>query len=287
MVLVIIGSWTIGDAVRSAASPSTSAYTIHGIGGVGWPGFSRSNINDSMSGRVLLHGHRIAATGESSTCSVMWAPSAAPSRRGARSPSRPVLRQVHRPGWTTCSARKAADGRLRVIGSRRLRHSTSCATFLPFLRTPAAHVRGFLLDLAGNSVRTTVDSAPPAVRRLRRSGNVTGTAIQGELTVASKARCVTCDDCFFRKTNLCALRLSEPCPTVPADAQGPDGAPAAAPPDRPRAGRRRLTASATPPPTATSTTSATRAIGRPRDPRWPAGRPGPAAGARTQASVLG
>jgi hypothetical protein len=31
--------------------------------------------------------------------------------------------------------------------------------------------------------------------------------------VASKARCVTCDDCFFRKSNLCALRLAEPCPT--------------------------------------------------------------------------
>jgi hypothetical protein len=31
--------------------------------------------------------------------------------------------------------------------------------------------------------------------------------------VGSKARCVTCDDCYFRKTNLCALRLSEPCPT--------------------------------------------------------------------------
>jgi hypothetical protein len=31
--------------------------------------------------------------------------------------------------------------------------------------------------------------------------------------VASKARCLTCNDCFFRKSNLCALRLSEPCPT--------------------------------------------------------------------------
>ena len=31
--------------------------------------------------------------------------------------------------------------------------------------------------------------------------------------MGSKARCVTCDDCYFRKTNLCALRLSEPCPT--------------------------------------------------------------------------
>jgi hypothetical protein len=31
--------------------------------------------------------------------------------------------------------------------------------------------------------------------------------------MAAKARCVTCDDCFFRKTSLCALDLSEPCPT--------------------------------------------------------------------------
>ena len=31
--------------------------------------------------------------------------------------------------------------------------------------------------------------------------------------MAQKARCVTCNDCFFRKTSLCALDLSEPCPT--------------------------------------------------------------------------
>jgi len=31
--------------------------------------------------------------------------------------------------------------------------------------------------------------------------------------VAQKARRVTCNDCFFRKTSLCALDLSEPCPT--------------------------------------------------------------------------
>jgi hypothetical protein len=31
--------------------------------------------------------------------------------------------------------------------------------------------------------------------------------------VAQKARCVTCNDCFFRKTSLCALDLSAPCPT--------------------------------------------------------------------------
>lgn len=38
--------------------------------------------------------------------------------------------------------------------------------------------------------------------------------------MASKARCVTCDDCFFRKSNLCALRLSEPCPTFRPYARG-------------------------------------------------------------------
>jgi hypothetical protein len=31
--------------------------------------------------------------------------------------------------------------------------------------------------------------------------------------VAQKARCVSCNDCFFRKTSLCALDLAEPCPT--------------------------------------------------------------------------
>ena len=31
--------------------------------------------------------------------------------------------------------------------------------------------------------------------------------------MAQTARCVTCNDCFFRKTSLCALDLSEPCPT--------------------------------------------------------------------------
>jgi hypothetical protein len=31
--------------------------------------------------------------------------------------------------------------------------------------------------------------------------------------VAQKARCVSCNDCFFRKTSLCALDLDEPCPT--------------------------------------------------------------------------
>lgn len=31
--------------------------------------------------------------------------------------------------------------------------------------------------------------------------------------MSQKARCVTCNDCYFRKTSLCALDLAEPCPT--------------------------------------------------------------------------
>ena len=39
--------------------------------------------------------------------------------------------------------------------------------------------------------------------------------------MASKARCVTCDDCYFRRELLCALRLDAPCPTFrPASIDG-------------------------------------------------------------------
>jgi hypothetical protein len=31
--------------------------------------------------------------------------------------------------------------------------------------------------------------------------------------VGQKGRCTTCNDCYFRKTSLCALDLVEPCPT--------------------------------------------------------------------------
>ncbi len=29
----------------------------------------------------------------------------------------------------------------------------------------------------------------------------------------AKAKCVSCEDCYFRRNMLCALDLSEPCPT--------------------------------------------------------------------------
>jgi hypothetical protein len=31
--------------------------------------------------------------------------------------------------------------------------------------------------------------------------------------VANTTRCATCEDCYFRKVNVCALKLPEPCPT--------------------------------------------------------------------------
>jgi hypothetical protein len=37
----------------------------------------------------------------------------------------------------------------------------------------------------------------------------------------ARADAVTCDDCFFRRHNLCALDLDEPCPTFRPDT--PDG----------------------------------------------------------------
>jgi hypothetical protein len=33
------------------------------------------------------------------------------------------------------------------------------------------------------------------------------------MTVAAPTRRATCDDCYFRKTELCALSLPRPCPT--------------------------------------------------------------------------
>ena len=29
----------------------------------------------------------------------------------------------------------------------------------------------------------------------------------------AKRKCVTCDDCYFKRNMLCALRLDQPCPT--------------------------------------------------------------------------
>jgi hypothetical protein len=47
---------------------------------------------------------------------------------------------------------------------------------------------------------------------------------EGEGTLAerrARADAVSCDDCFFRRRNLCALGLDEPCPTFRPDS--PDG----------------------------------------------------------------
>lgn len=36
----------------------------------------------------------------------------------------------------------------------------------------------------------------------------------------AKVRRVTCKDCYFHQSNLCALRLDEPCPTFRPMARG-------------------------------------------------------------------
>jgi hypothetical protein len=57
--------------------------------------------------------------------------------------------------------------------------------------------------------------------------------------MAQKARaCVTCNDCYFRKTSLCALDLLEPCPTFRPALKGQMIAPRQATlVEPPRAGR--------------------------------------------------
>ena len=52
-------------------------------------------------------------------------------------------------------------------------------------------------------------------RRIRREGRAT--LAEGR----ARAAAVTCDDCFFRRRNLCALALDNPCPTFRPDT--PDG----------------------------------------------------------------
>ena len=87
--------------------------------------------------------------------------------------------------------------------------------------------------------------------------------------MASKARCVTCDDCYFPQDEPVRPAPLGTLPHLPADAQGPDGAPAAAPPDRSRAGRRRLTTSAVPHPASSRVRPAPSAT-RPRSRSAPA-----------------
>ena len=36
----------------------------------------------------------------------------------------------------------------------------------------------------------------------------------------AKRKCLTCDDCYFKRNMLCALRLGEPCPTFRHADQG-------------------------------------------------------------------
>jgi len=52
-----------------------------------------------------------------------------------------------------------------------------------------------------------------SVRTLLSLHSAISTSGERSQHVSQKARCVTCNDCFFRKTSLCALELAEPCPT--------------------------------------------------------------------------
>src|SRR4051812_8250921 len=65
-------------------------------------------------------------------------------------------------------------------------------------------------------LRTPARVRFPTTRRWRRS-TAPGIANEDRGLSPTRARSVSCDDCFFRKNMLCALALEEPCPTFRPD----------------------------------------------------------------------
>jgi Lon-like protease len=106
----------IGDAVRIERIPIHVRYTIHGIGGPSAGLAFALEIYDSLSGRTLLRGHRIAATGELDLAGDVETIGGA--KQKALGAVEAGVDTFVVPVDNAAAARKAADGRLRVIGVR-------------------------------------------------------------------------------------------------------------------------------------------------------------------------
>jgi PDZ domain-containing protein len=120
---------TIGDAVRIRRIPIHVRYTIHGIGGPSAGLAFALEIYDSLSGRTLLHGHRIAATGELDLAGDVEAIGGAKQKAlGAIEAGADTFIV---PVDNVAAARKAAGGRLRVIGVRTFRQALAAVRRLP------------------------------------------------------------------------------------------------------------------------------------------------------------
>ena len=104
-------------------------YTIHGIGGPSAGLAFALEIYDSMSGRSLLHGHRIAATGELDLFGDVGTIGGAKQKAlGAIEAGADTFIV---PVDNVAAARKAADGRLRVIGVKTFSQALDVVRHLP------------------------------------------------------------------------------------------------------------------------------------------------------------
>jgi PDZ domain-containing protein len=120
---------TIGDAVRIGSIPVHVRYTIHGIGGPSAGLAFALEIYDSLSGRSLLHGHRIAATGELDLFGDVGTIGGA--KQKALGAIEAGVDTFLVPVDNVAAARKAADGRLRVIGVRTFQQALAAVRHLP------------------------------------------------------------------------------------------------------------------------------------------------------------
>jgi Lon-like protease len=120
---------TIGDAVRVGSIPVHVRYTIHGIGGPSAGLAFALEIYDSMSGRSLLDGHRIAATGELDLFGDVGTIGGA--KQKALGAIEAGVDTFIVPVDNVAAARKAADGRLRVIGVKTFSQALAVVRHLP------------------------------------------------------------------------------------------------------------------------------------------------------------
>ncbi|HET7172314.1 MAG TPA: PDZ domain-containing protein [Gaiellales bacterium] len=119
----------IGDAVRIERIPIHVRYTIHGIGGPSAGLAFALEIYDSLSGRTLLDGHRIAATGELDLAGDVETIGGAKQKAlGAVEAGADTFIV---PVDNVAAARKAAAGRLRVIGVRTFQQALAAVRRLP------------------------------------------------------------------------------------------------------------------------------------------------------------
>jgi PDZ domain-containing protein len=120
---------TIGDAVRVGSIPVHVRYTIHGIGGPSAGLAFALEIYDSLSGRDLLRGHRIAATGELDLFGDVGTIGGA--KQKALGAIEAGVDTFIVPVDNVAAARAAADGRLRVIGVKTFSQALDVVRHLP------------------------------------------------------------------------------------------------------------------------------------------------------------